>query len=44
VVKEMKNDVRTHLGVDVRRHVVKLRMAGDYDVSEKHFETNLHRI
>ena len=40
----MKNDVRTHLGVDVRRHVVKLRMAGDYDVSEKHFETNLHRI
>jgi hypothetical protein len=44
VVKEMKNGARTHVGVDVRRHIVKLRVAGGYEVSEKHFETNLHRI
>ena len=41
--KEMKNGPRTHVGMDVRRHIVRLEMREDYDVSEKHFETNLHR-
>jgi hypothetical protein len=33
----------THLGVDVRRHVIRELVWGlVYDVSEKHSETNLH--
>jgi hypothetical protein len=39
----MKNDGRTHVGVNVHRHVVTLQIAACYEVLEKHFEMNLHR-
>ena len=39
----MKNDGRTHVGVDVRRHVVTLQIATFYEVSVTLFEMNLHR-
>ena len=39
------NDVWTHISVDVQRHVGSVRVCSlPYDVSEKHFETNLHAI
>jgi len=39
------NDVWTHIGVDVQRHVGCSRVCSlPYDVSEKHVETNLHGI
>src|SRR6267142_3073626 len=41
----MANDVWTHIGVDVQRHAGSPRVCSlAYDVSEKHFETNLHLI
>ena len=37
--------LETHLGADVRRRVIpELVWIFVYDVSEKHFETNLHVI
>ena len=35
--------LRTHIGIGVRRHVSRdMVWSFDYDVSEKHSETNLH--
>jgi hypothetical protein len=32
----------THVGMDVRQHIVRVILGFGYDVSEKHFETNFH--
>ena len=37
--------MKTHVGADVQRHVMRTSIWNlRYDVSEKHFETNLHVI
>jgi hypothetical protein len=37
--------VQTHVGADVRQHIEKGSIENQrYEVSEKHFETNLHII
>ena len=40
-----RSDRKAHVGTDVQRHIAKRLIDGvRYEVSEKHFETNLHII